>query len=741
MKIYFPYLCGSLLIFSSSLIAQQVISGAATFGIDSTGQSDGVSFINQAVDESALSVFPGNSINSKKHSVGVSTDAANLGIINFEPGSSSTMKTYGTLGSSALPLDTFNCFGNVEFNSNIWVNEILLFGNSSISFQNTLNVGAGNLGYSTGGSVTLAKNGVINGNVGVGFGLGSFTMSEKSVVNGNVAVSDFTLTGSSSTSNPDKFATINGNYGAQITTINSGFTLSVNGDIGFPANSTLELTESFASFPIIATGNVVGTSFSEIRYSFGFSKAPRAPKDPETPVVIDLIAGSSGSTLSPLPTKVITNDSRISMWFAQIVNGTLQIISGSPQSGITPPSTVPTEPDSPWWLNYLNSDAEIAATGGITDIFLRILPDAPLYSGTDTDYVQGQLSAPTMKEYGELLYQLYPAPALIGIAPESFTVTKQFQKVWLEHLYQNRTFCGFTDPDDPCCAERRDQMRVWADGFGYYGRRTNKNPGKGYKVNTKGVTIGAEKTVTPEWELGVGLGYACADLKKSRFKVQSHHTNTTNFNNYQGTLYFSYHPAPWYMDAGLSFGWNRYQGKRHIAFRDINRKPHADYCGQNYSAFLTTGCEFYCNNLQITPLGSMTYCYLHINDYKEKGAESLNLKVRGQNYHFLESGLGIKAAYLFETCCGAFIPEVHTIWLHEFNRNNASVRASFSQDAGTLGGYFRNRGPKVDKDTWNVGASVTCLRNSNLSVMLNYDYELSNHYFDNQGLIELSYIF
>lgn len=722
--------------------AQQVISGAGgpiTVNLDSTGQKDGVSFTNQSgPNECTLSV-PGNStVNSKKHSNGIITDAPNLGIVNFQSGSNKQTVVHGVVGTSANPLDTIFISGPVLFDDPIFVNTFNFNSIQNATVNTTLNVGAGGVIYPENGRLVLGENNIVNGNVGNSITAGILQMSPVSTINGNVIVNLLQLSGSSSGSK--KYATVNGNLAASNIITNNALALVVTGDLALNSGFYIAVDEVFGAASVSVLGNTTFTgSGGTVRYNFSTEKAPPPLKD-GMPIAVEVLASATGDT--PTDTFLAeTNDARISEWYAQMVNGTITIISGSTGGGLPPPPNAPTYPpntknpnSTPWWIPNLG---EVATSN---EMMLELLPIAPSFPGSDLDYVEGQLQPETMALYSATVYQLYPAPALIGVAPETFRTSKQFQKVWLEHLNRQRNYCSYFTHFNDCCPEVSDQARLWIDGFAVHGSQSNSNRGKGYTVNTLGTTIGIEKPFTRELTMGVGFGYAHSALRKGQFFIKAPRTNTTDFNSYEGTLYYSVDMDPWFMDTGLSLGWNRYKGKRYIAFRDIDRKARATYNGQNYSAFLTTGYQLYCRDFQITPIASIMYYYLHMNSYKESGAKSLNLKVDTQNYHFLESGLGLKVSYLWQTCFGDYIPEVHTFWYHDFNQNRVNTRASFSEYAA-LGGYFRSVGPHIDRDLWNIGASITCMSQANLSVLLNYDFEASNNYLDHQGMVELSYVF
>ena len=272
------------------------------------------------------------------------------------------------------------------------------------------------------------------------------------------------------------------------------------------------------------------------------------------------------------------------------------------------------------------------------------------------------------------------------------------------------------------------------DGFGYYGRQDHKDKLNGYKVNTWGGMAAIETTLVSYLRLGLGAGYAFTDLDEDKFD------NGTDIDTYQGTLYLTYDTNSWFIDGGFSFGWNRYDGDRHINFTGVHRTAHAQYDGQEYTGFLAAGYRFYWNCFELTPLGTLLYSHVDMDGYTEDGASSLNYHIENQQYDYLQSGLGLKLAYVYKTDCGIFLPEVHGMWLHDFEEDKMNIRANFI-GLGAAAGSFKELGPSVDETTWDVGASLAFIANDTFTIQVVYDYEKSKTYFDQQGMLELSFDF
>ncbi len=275
----------------------------------------------------------------------------------------------------------------------------------------------------------------------------------------------------------------------------------------------------------------------------------------------------------------------------------------------------------------------------------------------------------------------------------------------------------------------------WLKGFGYFGNQQTQGAYYGYDSRILGTMIAFDAPLAGDLRAGVGVGYA-----RSRIDGKTFDTGT-DIDTYQGTAYIGYEPGPWFVYGGASFGWNEYSGTRHISFPGVDRTADAQYSGQSYTGFVTTGYHFSTQGFTITPLASLQYTHLHLGGYTETGAGDINLIVESQNYDFLESGLGVKLARAFGFRGGAAVPEVHFKWLHELDNPALKNTASFTVAGGSPS--ITTPGLKTADDTFNVGGGFTflsCACSARTWALEGvYDYEWrSDSYHAHQGLIKFS---
>ncbi len=255
----------------------------------------------------------------------------------------------------------------------------------------------------------------------------------------------------------------------------------------------------------------------------------------------------------------------------------------------------------------------------------------------------------------------------------------------------------------------------------------NIYPAEIERSKTAGLMLAYDAPVGEQTRAGVTAGFANSRVDGNNA------SGNAKIDSYQLTAYLGHVVGPWFAQGALSFGVDQYKGSRDIAFPGVNRSANVDYSGRQYTALLAPGKHLYMGETIVTPLVSLAVSRLQVGGYTESGAGDLNLQVEKQNYDIVRSSLGVKAERVIQTTGGAFSPEVHVKWEHDFNGNTMRQDASFTGG----GAGFTTQGVNGGRDLYKVGAGVTILscncERKSWTVKGLYDYKWTqNHYASHQ---------
>jgi len=284
---------------------------------------------------------------------------------------------------------------------------------------------------------------------------------------------------------------------------------------------------------------------------------------------------------------------------------------------------------------------------------------------------------------------------------------------------------GIATGDEPA------RSGVWLQGFRSDLHQDSKGTSNGYDAGVWGTVFGFDKYVFETLLLGLSGGYA-------RSEVTTSDSDTgMDADSYQAGLYGNLVRGAYYIDAVLSYGYNRYDDSRHIAFGTTNRIAKSNYGGHQYFAYLEGGYAIGRQGLAVTPLVSVQYMRLHLNDYKETGAGDLNLHVDSQDYDLFQTGLGAKISYPILRPSFRIIPEIHGKWLYDFAGDQQQVTSTFTGG----GASFITKGCEQPKSSGNVGAKLTLMTKHSVTFSLDYDYEWKEAFYSHSGYAAIRYDF
>ncbi len=362
--------------------------------------------------------------------------------------------------------------------------------------------------------------------------------------------------------------------------------------------------------------------------------------------------------------------------------------------------------------------ANSSAAGGV----LNTIANSGAANGDITNVLGALDSLGSANQINQALNSLTPNVDN-GSSQANYETQTRFINTAVDHI--NTVFQGSTVSSgglDPA---------VWAQTFGTYLHQEPRGTSNGYNASVWGILGGYDKQVLSDLAFGVSAGYARDEIRSKDSSGQ------TGVDSCQLGLYGSFTRSAYYLDGLFSFAYNRYDSSRRINFGGLDRTPTSKYDGQQYSSYLEGGYNLNFKKLEITPLASIQYMRLNIDGYSEKNADAANLKVDSQGYNLLQSGLGAKIAYTIQRNNFSIIPDFHFKWLYNFINGNQQTTSTFSGG----GASFATSGFNPPTSSYNFGTKWTILAKNNISVSLNYDYEMKPDFYSHSGYINVRHEF
>lgn len=656
-------------------------------GVDTTGNA-------------TLSIGNNQNINTNNDLGGAFTTANNLQGSLLFLGNSTVTGSTGAIGNRYLNISAGAVGTTVNFNGPVFSSTINVSGTGIVNFNGNV---TGAPVFANDGFINLAANRLLTGAITTNTAnTGTLTLNGGSSVTGaigganglkqiNVAGGNAAITGAVQAQG---FS-----LGANTLAITGALTTNAGGTISTTLASNAVFGKIVAGTSLINAGGVtvVPTVTGVLTNGTNFK-------------IVDAPAGTIGAVVS-----VVNNNPRYTFAGLPTVTGDVNIRL----TGVAPLATLVTAPGA-------------ATVAPIVDV------TAP--AGSDLLTVQNAIAVlPTAAAINSALVQLAPGTTNLAAPRVAGQTTQLFEDLWMARLDEidscepNKS--GVPENVQKCKApERRNNW--WGKGFGNWSRQGDVANMSGYKTEAAGLMLAYDLPLNNETRVGFGGGYANTRIDGNNSSGHS------KIDSYQVTGYVSHTPGPWFVKGALMFGVDRYTGSRSIVFSGVNRTASADYTGQQYTGLVAAGRHFFFDKTTVTPLASLQASRIHVGSYTEGGASDVNLRVNSQSYNFVQSSLGVKAERIIPSGNGAYSPEVHVKWLHDFSSTTMQQNAAFIGG----GAEFATQGIKQDRDLFNVGAGVSflscnCGENS-WTVEALYDYKWNqNNYSSHQVSVLASYRF
>ncbi len=249
-------------------------------------------------------------------------------------------------------------------------------------------------------------------------------------------------------------------------------------------------------------------------------------------------------------------------------------------------------------------------------------------------------------------------------------------------------------------ATPENRWGVWTQATGIFGKSYSVTDVPNYHYNSGGFLVGADYRWSGSFTTGLFAGYQGAEARYG--DAGKARSDSANFG-----LYAAWGGESGFHASGLVMGGqSRFDVSRRIQFGSIDRTADSRFDAWTGTAMLETGYAFQLGAFRLGPIVSAQYTKLSADDFTERNARSLNLKVADLDNESFQTNLGARiAAPVALSPEVTLVPELRVLWNHEYLQDNASYLANLDGGRGRSFRYDQTA-PSRDSVTLGTGASA-----------------------------------
>ena len=269
---------------------------------------------------------------------------------------------------------------------------------------------------------------------------------------------------------------------------------------------------------------------------------------------------------------------------------------------------------------------------------------------------------------------------------------------------------GGAAADDPFA-----RWGVFVNGDVSIGKQsTVQSPGAtqtGFKLTSKGVTVGADYRLENNSVLGAAVGFLRADTDLYE------NMGTQDAKGYSFSLYGSWVPVPAaYVDLIFNVGHNTYDSQRtQMGTAD---PATSNTSGDQWGVALSAGYNFHQGPVTAVPYARVEYIDAKVDGFTESGAPGEALTVSEQRVKATTLSIGGQASYAISTTWGVLLPYGRVEFQHVAQSNVQTVYAGL---VGALVPATLIPTLGQDKTFGNFAVGATALFGHNVSAFFNYE--------------------
>lgn len=257
-------------------------------------------------------------------------------------------------------------------------------------------------------------------------------------------------------------------------------------------------------------------------------------------------------------------------------------------------------------------------------------------------------------------------------------------------------------------ADKYDDGQVWVQAIGNTGSLAKQLGSYALKHSTKGLMLGTDWAVSPDWRLGI-IG------SKTQTRMDSYQFDGILDSWLAGT-YALRQDGPLALRLGAVYGSHDGSTKRHVAFNGFRDRLKGRYDATTQQVFGQIGYNLHVGHFDIEPYVQVGYQRYQRDAYAEKGGDAA-LQYNGQAQEHYSSDLGLRLARPFIFDRGMRLkPRLDVGWKHLYG----DVRGTSHQRMASGSGIYTVEGVELDRDSLLLEAGLDLAVSPRHTLGLNY---------------------
>ncbi|MBC3363569.1 autotransporter outer membrane beta-barrel domain-containing protein [Pseudomonas sp. SWRI154] len=236
--------------------------------------------------------------------------------------------------------------------------------------------------------------------------------------------------------------------------------------------------------------------------------------------------------------------------------------------------------------------------------------------------------------------------------------------------------------------------QVWVQAIGNSGSLAKQLGSFSLKHSTKGLMLGTDWAISPEWRLGL-IG------SKTQTRMDSYQFDGA-LDSWLAGAYALRQDGPLALRLGAVYGSHDGNTDRHVAFNGFRDRLKGRYDATTQQVFGQVGYNLDVGHFDIEPYVQVGYQRYQRDAYTEKGGDAaLQYNSQAQDHYSSDLGLRLARSFMFDRGM-RLTPRLDVGWKHLYG----DVRGTSAQRMASGSGIYTVKGIELDRDSLLLDAGL-----------------------------------